>query len=715
MKRLACLLLVAGCGGNTHHPDLQVIAFAPRGAVDTTQPVEIHFDKPVVDESRVGKPADPSAVKIAPAIAWKGYWQDRQTLVIEATEAMSPSTRYAVSLVGDLAARTHGFELAFVYKPLAVEGVWGVDADALAPAGDVPLSFNQRVRASDAASHCKLAGATGDIALSAVKPDAIETNLALHPAHALEPGGDYTLTCASLAGAGGNAALDKPYSLALHARPAFAVTKISPDGADVAADEVAITVTFSTPVTLDAARKAVTAKPAIANIDQGVLGNDGTEYTVTADLDAETDYTIAVGKLVDSFGQQLAAPASHSFKTGDARPRLSMERGIFALEAAAKGYPLWSRNVAHYDIECGAIPKDRLVQVLTTDMNYDPWGGNNDDKPIDWHALKLSAKTTRHNTTGKNKWTLDELDLGASCGGSPGKRGVYLAEVRSDEVEPDPQRAWLDPRRNRVLANVTDMGVLIKAGSASGLVWVTSLSTGLPLAGARVTVYTPAGKQVYLDTTNADGIVKIPGSAILKDQKPTGSDADPDQQYDWDNYRAQRLIATVEKGSDLAVVDGNWANGIQIWNFGVPEDRHGGATKIRGFIQSDRGLYRPGESVHFKGIARAIASGRAPASPKDKDVAIEVQDSRGQVVMTTSSRLSSFGGFAFDMDLAQDASLGDYYVAATVAGQVFRERFSVEEFRPASFELGVKAGQASPHPGDRLTFDLDAKYLFGTP
>ena len=69
----------------------------------------------------------------------------------------------------------------------------------------------------------------------------------------------------------------------------------------------------------------------------------------------------------------------------------------------------------------------------------------------------------------------------------------------------------------------------------------------------------------------------------------------------------------VEKAGDLAIVDGNWANGIQLWNFGVPEDRTGGATRIRGFIQSDRGLYRPGESVHFKGIAREIAAACAAA------------------------------------------------------------------------------------------------------
>ena len=714
---LALLAAVHGCGGGTAAKgDLQVMSYAPQGPVDKAEPVEIRFDKPVVDDAMVGKPADPTSVTISPAVAWKGYWQDRQTLSIEPTDPLAASTKYRVALSGELGKRTAGFGFTFVHRPLAVEGVWGVDASSLAPDGDVPLSFNQPVRLADAAKHCRLTGAGGDIALVAprdAKPDDAEPNVALKPATPLVPGASYSIVCSELAGAGGNAPLDKQYSLSVRARPAFAVERITPDSQDVPADEVTISVKFSTAVALDGVRKAISSTPAIPGLDGGYLSGDGTEYKVTADLETTTDYAITLAPLADSFGQQLAKPTVHTFRTGDARPRLSMERGIFALEASAKGYPLWSRNVGSFELECAAISRDKLVQVLTTDMNYDPWGGNDDDKPIDWKPLKARAKTTSFTTAGKNKWLLHELELGKACAGDAGKRGVYLAEVRSDDVKPDPQRAWLTPRRNRVLANVTDLGVLIKTGTSSGLVWVTSLASGKPVAGARVAVYNPQGKQLWVDLTNADGIIKVPGSALLKQQKPVD---DENQDWeDWDSYRSQRLIAIVEKDADLAVVDGNWSNGIQIWNFGLPEDRQGGVTKIRGFIQSDRGLYRPGERVSFKGIAREVAHGLPPRVPAAKKAEIEIQDSRGQTVLTKTATLSAFGGFAFELELGAEATLGDYYVRATVAHQTFREKFSVEEFRPASFELALASTNPAPRPGERLAFDLDAKYLFGAP
>ena len=712
---LAGLALLLSCGGNPHR-DVQVMSYSPEGAIEKAETIVIRFDKPVVAEALVSKPADPKTVVVTPAFRWSGFWQDQRTLVIDPTERLAPSTKYSVALTGDLAKRTSNFQLTFVHRPIAVEGVVGVDPEMIAPDGALPIAFNQPVNAIDVAAHCKLLRRDGAEQVSLVgMPGEPAASVSMKLAKPLQPGGAYELSCANLIGAGGNTPLDQPYALALTVRPALEVTDIAPDGDDIPADEVTLTVTFTTPVGLDAARAAVTSAPAIPGLDQGYLSGDGLEYHVTADLDTKTAYKVRVANVVDTFGQPLVKPSEHAFTTGDARPRISMERGIYALEASAKGYPLWSRNIGKYDVECAVIPKDKLVQVLTTDMNYDAWGGNDDDKPLDWKAIKVKAKTVSFKSNIKNKWKLDELELGKTCGGAPGMRGVFLAEVRSDEIEPDTNRGWLAPRRNRVLANVTDMGVLIKTGTASGVVWVTSLASGAPIGGAKVTVYNPAGKQVYADTTTAEGLIKIPGTAILKAQQPRQSAEEEGEYEDWDSYRSQRLIAVVEKGADLAVVDGNWSNGIQLWNFGVTEDRRGGATKIRGFIQSDRGLYRPGESVHFKGIAREIAQGKVPRVPQTKPVEIEVQDSRGQSVLTTTAKLSSFGGFAFDMSLGEDASVGDYYVRAKVGEQVFREKFSVEEFRPATFEVKIKSGAEHPRPGDKLTFDLDAKYLMGSP
>ena len=724
------LAALAACGGGSPHApvDLKVMAFSPTAPIDKIEPISIKFDKPVVDDRSVGNTADPGSVTIVPELQWRGFWKDRQTLVIEPTGVLAASTRYHVSLAGELAERTGNFELAFVYRPLVVLGVGEINSDLLPLDGDLPLLFNEPVRPADAAAHCTLVPAKGTpIALqpapTATKPD---TELALRPASKLEAAAEYTLTCAELAGAGGDAGLERPYTLVVHARPTLSIVSITPDGKDkepVPADQVELVFTFSTPVAIDALKAALTATPAIPGLGDGFITDGGLEYHVTADLDAQTAYKLHVAPFADTFGQKLPAPVDVAFKTGDARPRLSMERGIFALEASAKGYPVWTRNVGAYSVECGAIPKSRIVQLLTSDMQYDPWGGNNDDKPLDWDKLHIKPTTHAHKIPERNKWVQTPLDLGGTCGGAGGKRGLFLAELHSDEIKPDTDRPWLTPQRNRVLANVTDLGVLIKVGSASGVVWVTSFTTAAPVAGAQVSIYTPSGKQVFTGTTSADGLLSIPGSAVLQDKRKqqVGGDT-PEAANDIDNTwdggaRGQRLIAVVENAGDLAVVDGNWSNGIQIWNFAVDEAPSTSVTRIRGFIQSDRGLYRPGEQVHFKGLVREITAVHPPRVPAKQPVAIEVTDARGQSVLTTSATLTPFGGFSFDEQLAPDAALGDYYVTATIATQTFREKFTVQEFRPAAFELAIARADVNQaiKPGDKMTFTLDAKYLFGAP
>lgn len=711
---------IGGCGSG-QRPDLAVTAFSPTRAAAEARAIEVSFDQPVIEDGQIGAALDAGSVALTPAVPWTGRWRDRYTLVIEPTEPLAPSTRYQVALTGELGRRTGGFRFEFVHQPLEVEGVAGADPQALPVEGSWRLGFNQPVAGKAVAAGCALVGARGTVALEAVAPDEVATDAGVRPASPLAPDATYTLRCARVTPARGDAPLPEPWSLEVKTRSNLFVKRVTPGGWDVAADEVNVEVVFSTPVTLEAARQAVTSTPRIPGLDQGWLDGGGTRYRVTADLEVETEYRLKVADLADSFGQRLTAPHEHTFRTGDARPRISMERGIYALEASARGYPIWTRNVKRYDLECGAVPRDRLVQVLTTDMNYDPWGGSDDTRPIDWKKLGVTTRTRPMTVAGaRNKWHLDDVDLGATCGGRSGARGVYLADVRSAEIVPDPKEPWRTRATHRVLANLTDLGVLVQAGPASGLVWVTSLSTGKPVAGARVTVYTPQGKAVHTGTSDGAGLVRTPGTATLLEQPPARDHAaleDEGEGWDeWDSYRAQRLIAVVEHGADLAVVDGNWANGIQIWNFGVPEDRSGGKTMLRAFIQSDRGLYRPGERVHFKGLVRELAAGHGPRVPATPGpVAVEVTDSRGQSLHTATLTTSAFGGFAFDLPLGPDAALGDYHVVARIGGQHFRERFLVEEFRPASFEVAIEAGEDLVRPGDRLAARVSARYLFGAP
>ena len=234
--------------------------------------------------------------------------------------------------------------------------------------------------------------------------------------------------------------------------------------------------------------------------------------------------------LEDEFGQELRQRFTTSFRTADASPRLYMETGIYAIEGESDGYPVWSRNVNEFQVECAHVPARRIPTVLTTTMDYDPWYSDRTEG-IDWQELGL--RPTTHTVQVQrvlNRWTLHNIDLPAQCRGR-GQGGIYLAEFRSDEVRDglgDRGRSYIR-YPYRILGNVTNLGVLLKAGPSSGLVWVAKLSDGTPVAGAAVTVYSPRGRRVFQGRTDANGILRMPGSSELLRQRGTGDQHSRDQ------------------------------------------------------------------------------------------------------------------------------------------------------------------------------------------
>ncbi|HUS65680.1 MAG TPA: MG2 domain-containing protein [Kofleriaceae bacterium] len=717
----AALTLVAACGGRgkgTGKGDLVVTSHSPAAArIDVAEPIQIQFDKPVAGEAEVGVPLATPPLTIHPAVPLAAQWADRQTLVVTPKAELDPSTRYRVELTGRLGERSGGFTFEFVNHPLEVDGVWGLAIDRLPPRPVLPLHFNQPVRAGDVIERCRVSGEAGAMPglLTVDDRDAVADVVEVEPAVALTQGVDYRLTCDGLTGAGGAEPMTEGFSQLLHTYPTLSIAGVGPDGSDVPADDVEIEITLSTPVDLETLRKHLEAKPAIHGLARGALDAEGVKYRAVVSLEVETPYEIRITKgLTDVFGQKLDKTVEHDFVTGHARPRLSLETGIFAVEPSAGGYPVWTRSVGTFAVQCAAVPKASIVKLLTSEMDYDPWYDASSPDVVKWKALGMSAKKKKVTIAdAKNNWHLEKIVMHETCGGAP--RGLFLADFSSPDILMDPDRSWSFRPSRRVLANVTDLGVLLKAGPASGLIWVTSIATGKPVGGASVQVYAPTGKQVWSGTTDKDGLVSLPGSARLLGDKGGGEAAEGGDEEGWDSYRAQRLIAIVEKGEDLAAVDGNWANGIQTWNFGVAEDRGGGQTRVRGLIQSDRGIYRPGETVHFKGIAREIAIGRAASVPVGAPVEVVVTDSRGANILTKKLPLTRFGGFSFDLPVAEEAPTGDYAVVATIKKQVFRESFQVEEFRKVSFEVDVASPARHGSLGEKLLFNVSADFLFGAP
>jgi uncharacterized protein YfaS (alpha-2-macroglobulin family) len=716
-------------------------------AADLDGGVRVTFDRPVVAADQVGRPLAAPAFAIEPAVDGDTRWLDRQTLAFLPKEKLRPSTAYKVKLARGIATASDvaldGWDgIAFVHDRIEIRSLsfdGPREPSSLRPV--VTVQASQAVSPDDATAACgfferRADGGTGARVEAAPVARPVETSagdapgggtrtLALTPARPLRGATGYVFRCGpAFRPARGGEGLARARDEAFTTYGPAAVKKVSPSGNDVAADGVKVAVEFATPMTPAEVRKHVTLVSEGQPPQPLDLGSDGRDMTFTwsGDLEPGRAYEVVVAPgLADSFGQTIAAETRHGFAVGDASPRLRTEHGIYVVERADPRYPVFTRNLTSFDLTCAEVPEARLSAVLTGPANYDAWFGSDGDEPVEYGKLGLRGhKHTIRPDAARNRWHDDSIDLGALCGrargGSPS--GVYFMEI--DTAEEHAGDGSVRPRARRSLASVTDLGLLAKVGNASSLVWVVRLSTGEPVGGATIKIRDLAGRVRFTGRSAADGTVAAPGAAKLLGVRPHGEtdaagSSDEDDEGAWESFRARRVLVTAEAGDDLAVLDTNWNNGVQIWNFALTEDTRGGAARVRGFLHSDRGLYRPGDTVHLRGLARVIDAAGTMVPPRKRKIHVTVDDPRGATLLERDLSPTAFGGFSLDLPVAAEARLGDYVVKGTLDDQTFKDRFSVEEYRPRTFEVKVKAARKSLVLGKPLRFELGASYLYGSP
>src|SRR5262249_26672388 len=85
-----------------------------------------------------------------------------------------------------------------------------------------------------------------------------------------------------------------------------------------------------------------------------------------------------------------------------------------------------------------------------------------------------------------------------------------------------------------------------------------------------------------------------------------------------------------------------------------------------GYLYTDRPVYRPGHTVHWKAIPRT-RSGEGWAGPAGRRVRVRMEDSAGKEPAATILPVSTFGSVHGDLSLGADAALG--YYSITVLGE----------------------------------------------
>jgi len=222
--------------------------------------------------------------------------------------------------------------------------------------------------------------------------------------------------------------------------------------------------------------------------------------------------------------------------------------------------------------------------------------------------------------------------------------------------------------------------------------WALGAHTNEPVGGVDIDAVRPSGFVMATCRTGADG------SCVLEMPDISATD------------RTAPVALIARKGSDLTYL--RFAD----LETPVSESRVGGVpwkggSPYKASLYGDRGVYRPGDTVHF-GLVLRGKKDRAPK--KQVPVVLQVKDPRGKLVKKVSLRTNTAGMASWDLQLPAFASTGSWSAAVEIGDKTVKSwGFAVEEFVPERMKVSAKMRGEGALSTEVQTVDVSARYLFG--
>ena len=323
----------------------------------------------------------------------------------------------------------------------------------------------------------------------------------------------------------------------------------------------------------------------------------------------------------------------------------------------------------------------RNIEALTVNLyklNLESyWREQHDIKEIENLDLALIApdKTWMYHISDYQKYKPFEVAIDVPIEGT----GVYAVQVGDDALE------------STTLVIRSDIEAITKTSRREVLVFAQDVLKGVGLAGAKVLV--SDGKKVIVEgITGEDGVFRQKHDA-LKD--------------------AGAVTAFVVKDGHVA------ADRLSLEKLGLTQ----GLT-ARGYIYTDRPAYRPGHTVQIRGVIRNVVDG-SYAVPDGEKYKIAVIDAQGRMIREEEVETQTFGTFNTQVQLDENAPVGEYRIQAThikqndpkrkTDGLTFTGNFQVQRFQLEKLQLSLDFAREVYFRGETVEATFTARYYYGQP
>lgn len=692
---------------------IELVAASPL-AVTSTQPndgsqevstdgqLTVIFNRPVVPLTGVAEQADlPQPLTLEPAVAGSGRWLNTSVYLFTPESGLAGATDYTATIaeVTGLNGERLAAPVTFSFTT-ANPIVLGSQPSAaqVRPDSTIEVIFSQAMDPESSTAAFQLvtyderAPVAGEVTWSADG-----TTLAFEPEAPLTFGQEYQITVSSSAQpASRQGNLREGYQARFTVVPLPDVASTEPaDGESNVSTATGVTIFFSAPLSPTLVLPNVDISP---DITRTQVYSWYSEYDnrlfLNWDMEPRTRYTVTLGAgMEDPFGNSLGEDVALHFTTGDHAPFVQVSLDQFThFSAFTSTHVVASyRNVAEIDASLYRLPLPELYK-LTGEQRWELWDTYrvpNREANLIWER-KYPAQT-EVNEIGRQVMEI------ADDAGNLLPPGLYYLDVDQPNTTPNQGQ---DQRSRHVIILSSRNLVVKKAATGPSLAWLTDLLTGAPV-GDQAVSFVSDGRQTGQAITNEDGVATTPLTQ------------DPERPW------MSVLAVSGQPGqADFAVASTDWNQGIGSWEFGIGQGYD--LDSFRMAFYTDRPIYRPGQTIHWKGVVRAIDGERYQLPTPGQTVQVVVRDDRGNPVLEDEFALGAHGSLFGSVELAPEATTGFYYLEARLAGPNDRTYyggvgFQVASYRKPEFEISVQPDVAEVIQGETIRFVVEASYFSGGP
>lgn len=137
------------------------------------------------------------------------------------------------------------------------------------------------------------------------------------------------------------------------------------------------------------------------------------------------------------------------------------------------------------------------------------------------------------------------------------------------------------------------------------------------------------------------------------------------------------------KGKECTFLKVNSGNSLSLSSFDTEGEvvRHG----LKGFIYGERGVWRPGDTLHLNFMLNDIAK----TLPEDHPVIMEISNPLGQVYTRQTRNRGTMGIYRFDIATDAEAPTGTWTANVSVGGSSFSKNLRVETIKPNRLKINL--------------------------